>query len=367
MTDRSRPIIAMYSTADSWRGAAVSYVNIARGLEQYGYRPHLIVTSVEMARQFAAAGMDVSRLPSQHRFQGLQLRRRLIELGARLVIVDRAHDLRVATRAVLGTRISILNRYNLFRQSPPDDFLTRVAYKDFVKEIVFLSHSQRAQVLAAAPFMCATTATTIHEGVDSDLFKPSSAAADLFRKTFRIATPFLLAVGALSAEKRYDFMFESLALLGDAAPDLVICGEGNEEDRLRHRASVVGVKARFLGRIPYAELPGAYNASIGLIHTCCVETFGLSVLEAMSCGAPVVASHGGALPELIGTDGAAGTLVDSMSAADLANATQCIVSEPDQSAAIGVRARERALRFSLSAMQKSYAELVERNVQGGAI
>lgn len=364
MTDRSRPIIAMYSTAESWRGAAVSYINIARGLEQHGYRAHLIVTSEEMEQAFEAAGMEVSRLPSERRFQGLQLRRRLNELGALLVIVDRAHDLRVATRAVVGTRVRIINRYNLFRESPPDDFLTRVAYKDLVREIVFLSHSQRTQVLAAAPFMRTTTATTIHEGVDSDLFKPSPAAADSFRKKFKIVMPFLLAVGALSPEKRYDFMFESLALLGEAAPDLVICGEGTEEKRLRHRASVLGVKARFLGRIPYDELPGAYNASIGLIHTGCVETFGLGVLEAMACGTPVVASNGGALPELIGMDGAAGTLVDPMCAEDVANAIQCIVSEPDQTASIATRARERALGFSLCAMQKAYADLVERNIQG---
>jgi glycosyltransferase involved in cell wall biosynthesis len=362
-----RPVVALYTTADSWRGAGISFINIARGLEDHGYRSHLIVTSNGIAEEFVRSGAEVSVLPFERKLQAFRLRRRLIEVGASLVLVDRSHDLRVAARAVLGTSIGIINRYNLFRQVAPNDLLTQLAYRDSVKEVVFLSHAQRERVLAEAPFMLRARASTIHEGIDLDVFSPSTDAASLFRKAYRIAGSFLLAVGALTAEKRYDFIFDSLALLGEEAPELVILGEGPEETRLRAKAEALGLRANFLGRIAHEHTTGAYNASLGLIHACCVETFGLGVLEAMASGRPVVACAGGALPELIGTDGGAGTLVAADSEVEFASAVRCLFTEPEQSLETGIRARARAMKFPLSSMQAEYAQVVHRNLPGGAV
>lgn len=359
-------VVALYTTADSWRGASISFVHIASGLARHGFTPHVIATSPEVADELSRQGIQVSPLPSDDRMQALRLRKRLSEIGAGLVIVDRAHDLRVATRAVIGKRIGVINRYNLFRSGIPDDLLTRVAYRDIVREVVFLSNAARTRVLDSAPFMRATPSCTIYEGVDLEEFRPDPAAADKFRRTFHMAGGFLLAVGALSAEKRYDFMFESLAQLGDEAPQLLVCGEGEEEERLSVRAVMHRVDVRFMGRLPRDQLTGAYNASLGLVHTGAVETFGLSVLEAMACGRPVVVSAGGALPEVVGTDGGAGTLVDVDSIQETASAIRCLFSEPEQAAATGGRARERAKMFSLSAMEDSYAKLVKRHLPGSA-
>jgi glycosyltransferase involved in cell wall biosynthesis len=359
-------VVALYTTAESWRGASISFVHIAKGLARHGFTTHVIATSAEVADELSRQGIQVSRLPSERRMQALRLRRQLTEIDAALVIVDRAHDLRVATRAVIGKRIGVINRYNLFRSGIPDDLLMRVAYRDIVKEVVFLSNAARTRVLDRAPFMRTTPSTTIYEGVDLEEFRPDPAAAEKFRKTFRIATGFLLAVGALTAEKRYDFMFESLAQLGDEAPQLIVCGEGEEEERLSVRAMVRRVDVRFVGRLPHDQLIGAYNASLGLVHTGAVETFGLSVLEAMACGRPVVVSAGGALPEVVGTDGGAGTLVDVDSIHETASAIRCLFSEPEQAMATGARARERAKMFPLSAMEDSYAELVKRHLPGSA-
>jgi len=357
-------VVALYTTADSWRGASISFVHIARGLARHGFTARVIATTPEVVDELSRQGIAVTRLPCERRLQALRLRRQLAELDAALVIVDRAHDLRVATRAVIGTRIGVINRYNLFRSGIPADLLTRVAYRNIVREIVFLSNASRDRVLEGAPFMRATPSRTIYEGVDLEEFRPDPRAAEKFRKTFRIAGGFLLAVGALTAEKRYDFMFDVLAQLGDEAPQLVVCGEGEEKERLSVRAMARRVDVRFMGRLPREQLAGAYNASLGLVHTCAVETFGLSVLEAMACGRPVVASAGGALSEVVGTDGGAGTLVDVDSIHETASAIRCLFSEPAQAAATGARARERARMFPLSAMEDSYADVVRRHLPG---
>src|SRR5213592_779760 len=96
----SGTVVALYTTAESWRGASISFINIARGLARHGFNPHVIATSPEVADELSRQAIQVSQLPCERRLQALRLRRRLTEIGATLVMVDRAHDLRVATRAV---------------------------------------------------------------------------------------------------------------------------------------------------------------------------------------------------------------------------------------------------------------------------
>jgi glycosyltransferase involved in cell wall biosynthesis len=171
-----------------------------------------------------------------------------------------------------------------------------------------------------------------------------------------------MAVGALSPEKCYRVMFDALRLFRDALPPLLIFGEGSQEGELRARAAAMGLRVRFMGRVPQQRLIGAYGACAALAHTGPVETFGLAVLEAMACGRPVVAAAGGALPEVVGHDGACGALVAPNSAWDTAAALRRVVADPGGSARVGARARERARNlFSVAAMERGYAQLVARH------
>lgn len=80
---------------------------------------------------------------------------------------------------------------------------------------------------------------------------------------------------------------------------LLIAGAGNYETELRRQAAAYpGVE--FLGRIPHDQLPALYrHAKATLVPSICEETFGLTVLESLQQGTPVVASHFGALPEIV--------------------------------------------------------------------
>ncbi|HEY9229147.1 MAG TPA: glycosyltransferase family 4 protein [Gemmatimonadaceae bacterium] len=354
--------VVLYTSSDCWRGAGNSYVGIARGLEAHGFRPHAVSLSEEVTEEFRHAGVPVTQLPARGRGESWRLRRYLGERGAHVLIVDRAHDLRVGTLAVLGTGCTLVHRYSHFGASPPTDALTRVAYARALRGLVFLSWSERTRVLRDMPFMRRVRPTTIYEGSDASFFRPSFRASIEFRRAHGLgAEPFLLAVGALSAEKRYELLFDALRLLQDAAPPLVVCGEGPDELKLRSRADELGLRVRFLGRVPQSELIGAYNASTLMVHAGGVETFGLAVLEAMSCARPVVVSAGGALPEVVGTDGDCGRLFAPNSAWDMSNAIRRLLYDPDERARLGNRARERArTKFSLEAMEANYARFVAR-------
>jgi glycosyltransferase involved in cell wall biosynthesis len=68
---------------------------------------------------------------------------------------------------------------------------------------------------------------------------------------------------------------------------LVLAGDGPERPALERQA---GARVRFLGYIPYPELPGLYAAADLFVHPAREERWGVSVQEALACGLPVVAS-----------------------------------------------------------------------------
>jgi len=157
-------------------------------------------------------------------------------------------------------------------------------------------------------------------------------------------------------------LFDALAMLRHRAPRLLVFGEGPQERELRMKAAQLRLDVSFLGRVPRAQLVGAYSACSAFVHAGCVETFGLSVLEAMACARPVIASAGGALPEVIGRDGTCGTLVAPNSSWDLARAIARVISEPENAARQGARARERAARqFSVASMHRGYVQVAARH------
>lgn len=83
-------------------------------------------------------------------------------------------------------------------------------------------------------------------------------------------------------------------------------------------------RVKFLGYVPYAELPKLINQAIALVFPSLWEGFGLPVLEAMACGTPVIASNLSSLPEVVGE---AGLLVDPYSEAAIAQAMSALVTD----------------------------------------
>ncbi|MDK1346525.1 glycosyltransferase [Streptomyces sp. 378] len=118
----------------------------------------------------------------------------------------------------------------------------------------------------------------------------------------------LVMCSRLSVEKRPGTALDALEALrrrGRRAA-LVVAGDGPLRARLEQRVRVSGLPVTFLGHVPDPGLLGALQASADLaLAPGPAETFGLAALEAMACGTPVVASASSALPEVIGSAGAA--------------------------------------------------------------
>jgi len=131
-------------------------------------------------------------------------------------------------------------------------------------------------------------------------------------------------------------------------PDLVLAGKATADARpwleRISRPPLLG-KVRHIGYVEARDRRALYEGARVLVQPSFDEGFGMSVLEAMSLGVPVVASNRGSLPEVIGD---AGSLVDPDQPADLARAIARILDDEGFAAACAEKglARARAFRWA---------------------
>jgi glycosyltransferase involved in cell wall biosynthesis len=109
---------------------------------------------------------------------------------------------------------------------------------------------------------------------------------------------FALVSGRLSAEKGVETAIDAAGLAG---VPLRVAGDGPLADALAQRARLSSVPVTMLGRVPPPELARlTREAAVMLVPSRSDESFGLSALEAMGAGVPVIATRAGALTELVG-------------------------------------------------------------------
>jgi glycosyltransferase involved in cell wall biosynthesis len=159
--------------------------------------------------------------------------------------------------------------------------------------VVTVSEFSRDELCTLLPLEPART-TVVPGGVDAR-FRPDAPPPPRVR-------PYVLTVGSATARKNLAALEPVAAALAARGIDLVAAGGGRPQFRAEAPAGLV-----HLGRVGDDELPGLYAGALAYVQPSRHEGFGLTVLEAMACGTPVVAAARGALPE---TCGGAALLVD---------------------------------------------------------
>ena len=159
------------------------------------------------------------------------------------------------------------------------------------------------------------------------------------------ARPFLLTVARVDPRKNHRAVLDALADLTRGGLDLEWVAAGplgyrGEEIRARIESSDQAARVRWLGEVSEAELRGLYERCACFVFPSLDEGFGLPPLEAMACGAPVVAARAGSLPEVLG---AGARLWDPDGAEPLADAIAAVLDDPGPWRRAG---RERANTFT---------------------
>jgi len=121
------------------------------------------------------------------------------------------------------------------------------------------------------------------------------------RCRYRLRDKIILYVGSIKPHKNVASLIKMYALLKNwgIPHQLVICGRWDKkEDHIKDSLSDSNVK--YLGEVPSEDLAALYSMAGVLVHLSFYEGFGLTVLEAMQCGTPVVVSDTSSLPEIVG-------------------------------------------------------------------
>ncbi|MFC4611010.1 glycosyltransferase [Streptomyces maoxianensis] len=175
-------------------------------------------------------------------------------------------------------------------------------------------------------------------GVDLVGCRPGRRSKVLRAKYAAGAEVLLLLCSRLSVEKRPGMALDALAELRKRGvrASLVVAGDGPLRAALTRRAKTERLPAVFLGYVGDREMVADLQAAADLcLAPGPAETFGLSALEALACGTPVVASASSALPEVVGDAGAAA--LDTPK--DFADAVQTLLARPEEDRREAARAR----------------------------
>ena len=140
------------------------------------------------------------------------------------------------------------------------------------------------------------------------------------------------SVGRLHAVKGYHNLITALSLLANDKIELRIAGSGGEKEPLSDLAKKLGVskQVNFLGYIEPEKIPDFLSGLDIYIQPSLAEGFGLSVVEAMIAGKPVIVTPVGSLPEIV-EDGKTGVVTDGTSPESLAVAIRPLFAD------VGVR------------------------------
>lgn len=197
----------------------------------------------------------------------------------------------------------------------------------------------------------------IDNGVDTERFRPATAR-ETNRDAFVIGT-----VGRLQDVKDQATLIKAFALLRAMLPDeelrLVLVGDGPLRPQLEAQVRAEGLEAivEFAG--PRSDVETAMRGFSLFALTSIAEGTPVTLLEAMACGLPVVATRVGGIPDLV-QDGVAGTLVPARDPQALAQAFAAYVRDPLLARSHGAAGRARIeQKYSMQAMLAAYVGLYD--------
>lgn len=194
----------------------------------------------------------------------------------------------------------------------------------------------------------------VHYGVDHSHF---------FRRQVTGGSSRILYIGEVSRSKGVDVLIRAFDLVKKSISDaeLIIGGKRSKDQPLLESLSrEMGLKdVTFRGYIPENELPDHYSsATVMIFPSRC--GFGLSTLEAMACGTPVIVGAVLDAPEFVAD---AGILVNPDDVDELARSIIRVLTDPELRQRLSVKAIERSKAFSWKNMADNTVE-VYRTVLG---
>lgn len=184
--------------------------------------------------------------------------------------------------------------------------------------------------------------SVIYHGVDHETFRQDEVLRKIMHQKYGLAKCFVaISVGRLIKHKRHRDIVEALSKIPDAA--LILVGKGEEEGRIIGLAKKKGVKLLHFKDVSDEFLAGLYNAADVYVHASVLEGFGLTVVEAMACGLPIVCYDVADFKNIVG---GAGFLLKQWDVEGIFQAIESLKENNDERVALGRNALRKSKAFT---------------------
>lgn len=221
--------------------------------------------------------------------------------------------------------------------------------------VIYISNSQMNAFKKRERKRC-----VIHNAFYEKKFKLSPNTRELKRKQLGILPDEVLigSVGRLTRIKGQKYLLYAVREIKKIREDIkikiLLVGEGDMKNQLLLLANELGISKNtiFMGKTK--SVPELMQAMDIFVHPALWEPFGISIIEAMYSGLPVVASNVGGITEII-QDGVNGILVESQNPGSIARALLALIDNPEKTKKIARNGRENVIsKYS----GKKYAEKI---------
>jgi glycosyltransferase involved in cell wall biosynthesis len=187
--------------------------------------------------------------------------------------------------------------------------------------------------------VAASKLNVVPVGVDQDIFRPLPGVE-------RIPGRLITTASADVTMKGLRYLLEAVAKLRtERHIELVVIGKPKEGGPSARTIDELGLSdaITFVSGVPEQRIIELYSEAELAVVPSLYEGFSLPAIEAMSCGVPLVATTGGALPEVVGKDNETAFVVPPGDSEALANRIRTALDDPELRARIGAAGRERVI------------------------
>ncbi|UCF09085.1 MAG: glycosyltransferase family 4 protein [Thermoplasmata archaeon] len=197
--------------------------------------------------------------------------------------------------------------------------------------------------------------TAIPNGIDLDKFRDLG---------YEREETTLLFVGRLSPVKRLDMLLEALARVKKTKPEIklkIIGRDWGVKGQLVKLAQNLKIQdnIEFLEEIPFDELIEHYNRAKLFVLTSRYEAFGITIMEAIGCGTPVVVTSVGGIPEVVGNSG----VLCRENPKEVAESIIDVLTHEDRYNSLKERTRERRKLFDWNIIAGNVKQVYEETLE----
>ncbi|WP_074259473.1 glycogen synthase [Agromyces cerinus] len=259
-------------------------------------------------------------------------------------------------------------------------WVERAAFED-ADAVIAVSKGMRRDILRSYPSIDPSRVEVVYNGIDLDDWAPHRDHDVVRSLGVDPDRPSVIFVGRITRQKGLPYLLRAARLLPDDVQLVLCAGAPDTEEIMAEVTSLVDeLRTERDGvvwidrHLPRSELSALLTAATTFVCPSVYEPLGIVNLEAMACGAPVVGTATGGIPEVV-ADGVTGMLVPieqlddgtgtpvdpDRFVADLAAALTTVVSDPVRAAEMGAAGRRRAeTEFGWAAIAERTLELYSR-------